>query len=328
MAAVRGRKGKIERFYWREITKTYHSLARAWLIERGESVADILDFQNRFANTAKALGNEARQHWQNEHRSHPKYNLSEPTQQDLHDNVDIQETVVSAPYMQVPRADQKLGKWRNSKGELVNAEAIAEEHYRSDGWEPFACERKLISVLYGTFCFPVVQDPSDPTIVVGYRNSTRGWLSSSPNTGLTTIPLPSDFGSQAHFERRQSEYADLFSFLRGEHLSTLFEKWLEPSENLRDYLWVNEDAAVELGRLALAMVPEEDILRRIEWVAVDFWQRQPGWPDLFLVQKSEYRFAEVKSPYDKLSQEQMRWFRWARGGGGVPCEICRIRRQK
>ena len=28
MAAVPGRKGKIERYYWREITKTYHSLAR------------------------------------------------------------------------------------------------------------------------------------------------------------------------------------------------------------------------------------------------------------------------------------------------------------
>lgn len=328
MAAVRGRKGKIERFYWREITKTYHAFARAWLIENSEHASDILEFQKRFPDTAKDLRKRARQHWQREHKSKPKYDLSEPTQQDLHDDVDVPESVVHAPYGQVQRADQRLGKWQNSAGELVSAEAIAKDYYWSQGWTSYDCERKLISVLYGTFCFPVVQALDDPLIIVGYRNSTRGWTKAKPDTGLIAIPLPQDFGSPVHFQRRSSEYSRLFSCLRGECLSDLFEEWLEPSKNLRDYLWVNEDAAVTLARKALRVIPVADILGWIEWAAGDFWQRQPGWPDLFLVRDTSFRFVEVKSPLDKLSQEQLRWFRWALGEARVPCEVCRVRKSK
>jgi hypothetical protein len=38
-----------------------------------------------------------------------------------------------------------------------------------------------------------------------------------------------------------------------------------------------------------------------------------------------YRFVEVKSPYDELSQEQMRWFQWA-SSQNVSCEITRVKR--
>lgn len=328
MAAVRGRKGKIDRFYWREITKTYHEFARTWLIENCEYVSDILELQRRFPDTAKALKKRARQHWQSEHKSKPKYDLSEPTQQDLHDEIDVPVSIVHAPYVQVEGAGQKFGKWQNSIGELVSTEAIAKDYYRSQGWTPHDCERKLISILYGTFCFPVVQDPDDPQIIVGYRHSTRSWTEAKQDTGMIAIPQPRDFGSPMHFKRRSSEYAHLFSHLKGVNLSDLFEEWLEPSENLRDYLWVNEDAAVELAREALRVVPAGEILRWIKWAAGDFWQRQPGWPDLFLVRDISFRFAEVKSPNDKLSQEQLRWFRWALGEVGVPCEVCRVRKSE
>lgn len=102
--------------------------------------------------------------------------------------------------------------------------------------------------------------------------------------------------------------------------------WLEPSENLRDYLWVNEDPAVTLTRTALEAIPSEDILTWLEWVARDFWHRQHGWPDLLLVRDGKFKFAEVKSPNDTLSQEQMQWFRWAIGEAGIPCEMCRVRK--
>ncbi len=61
--------------------------------------------------------------------------------------------------------------------------------------------------------------------------------------------------------------------------------------------------------------------------ALVVWNRQPGWPDLLLQSSSEYRFAEVKSPHDKLSLEQLQWFRWAVTEAEIPCEICRVRRQ-
>jgi len=325
-AATWGRKGKIERFYWREITRTYHEYAQRWLAEQGETVRNIIEFQQRFPERSKSLRKDALQYWQQRHRVQPKYDVSESTQRKLHEDVEIAETVVCAPYVQVARGSQRLGKWRNSSGALVSAETVAMESYESEGWDAHPCERKLISTLYSVLCFLVVQDPRDAQVVIGYRNSTRQWTRSNPNTGVIAIPLPQDFGSREHFERRRAEYARLFRTLSDEPLSERFEEWIGSSESLRDYLWVNDDSAVELARLAIRTVPSSDILRWVEWAAGSFWKRQPGWPDLLLTRDGSYRFVEVKSPHDELSQEQIQWFRWAKGDGQVPCEICRVRK--
>jgi len=111
-------------------------------------------------------------------------------------------------------------------------------------------------------------------------------------------------------------------------LPDLFENWLAPSENLRDYLWVNDPAPVALTRAALAIIPRTDLLLWVEWVARAFWRHQHGWPDLLLLRNHEFRFAEVKSPNDELSQEQMHWFRWALETSGIPCEVCRVKKAR
>ncbi len=109
-------------------------------------------------------------------------------------------------------------------------------------------------------------------------------------------------------------------------LGEAFDSLLEGAETLRDYLWVAEDEAEELTRVALSALSKLLVLKMVRWALEDFWHRQPGWPDLLLVGSGEYRFAEVKSPNDKLSLEQMQWFEWALVGSddSVPCEICRI----
>jgi VRR-NUC domain len=325
-AAIKGRKGKIERFYWREITKSYYTFIQEWLATNDEHVSSIIDFQKRFPELSKALRKQARQQWQKAHRANPKYDLSEPTQAQLHGAVTIPEFVVFAEYVQLARGDQKLGRWQDSHGRPVSAEARASESYLSQGWQPHVCERKLITILFATFCFPVIQDANDPLLIIGYRRSTRGWRTGRRDPSVIAIPLPADFGGTRHYERRRAQYGRLFAELQARPLVEAFEERLEPSESLRDYLWVNEDGPVSLARSALRVVPAEDILRWIEWVAADFWHRQPGWPDLLLLSDKAYRFAEVKSPLDELSQEQMRWLRWARTDGRVPCEICRVRK--
>jgi hypothetical protein len=327
MASVRGRKSKIERFYWREITKTFHGLARDWLRDHGETVSSVLDFGSRFPEVSKELRKEARRYWQQRHKTDPKYDLSEPTQQELHSDLEIPEVVVFAPYQKMARGEQSVGKWDDGAGELVSAERIAARFYKAQGWEVYECERRLISTLYATFCFPVVQDPTDPELQIGYRNSTRGWTSEKPNTGLIAIPLPKDFGLPHHFDRRQAEYERLLEDLAEASLREVFEANLAAGENLRDYLWVNEDHAVHLARHALQVIPHDAILRWLRWVAGDFWHRQPGWPDLLLLREGAFRFSEVKTPNDALSQEQIRWFRWACGEEQVPCEICRVRKE-
>lgn len=54
-AAIYGQKGKIERYYWREIFKIYLEKARSWLAERNIVIKDVIDFENRFSKEAKRM---------------------------------------------------------------------------------------------------------------------------------------------------------------------------------------------------------------------------------------------------------------------------------
>jgi hypothetical protein len=107
-------------------------------------------------------------------------------------------------------------------------------------------------------------------------------------------------------------------------MKELFEKSLDSSTPLRDYLWVNDNEAVELGRIALKTMPKLLVLKCIDWAIRDFWHRQSGWTDLFIFKSDEFKFVEVKSPKDELSLEQMNWFKWAIEEAAIPCEILRL----
>ena len=79
-AAIWGQKGKVERFYWREIFKTECELTLDWLNEQGENIKDITDYRSRFPAITKEINRKARQHWQNTHKANPKYDLTERTE--------------------------------------------------------------------------------------------------------------------------------------------------------------------------------------------------------------------------------------------------------
>ena len=41
----------------------------------------------------------------------------------------------------------------------------------------------------------------------------------------------------------------------------------------------------------------------------NYWDRYLGWPDLFIYNKNQYFFVEVKSSKDKLSDNQKNWIK-------------------
>jgi hypothetical protein len=328
-AAIWGQKGEIERFYWREIFKTECQLALEWLREQSETVQDIIEFQSRFPVVAKEIRRKAKLHWQQIHRKNPKYNLKERTEADFLSTINVPTIEVEASYVQVAKGNQKIGKWISPKGRQVSAEGFAEEWYAEQGFRVLRCERTLISAWVGTFLVNVVQDPSDSRQQKGTRHSTRGWRSDRRDTPLISFLLPQDFGSAAYFERRRNEFeAAIEQMRKTPDLLDLFVQLLNPSVLLRDYLWVNEDQAIKTAREALSILPKDTIVASIDWAIQDFWERQPGWPDLLIYRDSEHRFVEVKSPHDRLSQEQMNWFDWAISDAQIPCEVFRIKRTK
>jgi hypothetical protein len=166
-------------------------------------------------------------------------------------------------------------------------------------------------------------------VVRCYRHSTRGWSPSNRNTPIVEFDLPEDFGNAEHYERRQDAFVSRIEALKTtDCLAALFEDLLAESEGLRDYLWVNDETALGVARAALLAMPRDVVVACIDWGIRDFWLRQPGWPDLFVFRGKDFRFVEVKSPKDELSQEQMRWFEWAITSAHIPCEICRVKKGK
>ena len=328
-AAIYGRKGKIERFYWREIFKTCCEYVLDWLQKDSEQVKDIIDFRTRFPEKAKELEKKAKKYWQTVHRQNPKYDLKERTQAEFLSMIQVPVRKIKAEYRQVPKGDQKIGKWENSAGRLVSVEEIATEWYQSKGYKVLRCEKTLISIWVATFLAQAIQDPQDPRVRQTFRGSTKSWTPRNRNTQLISILLPEDFGSAEHYKRRKDAIQTCIQHMRNtENLQILFDKLLDDSESLRDYLWVNEDKDVEISRTALNVLPKEIIIASVEWAIQDFWPRQPGWPDLFVYNDSGFKFSEVKSPHDELSQEQMNWHQWAVNEANIPSEILRVYKRK
>ncbi len=323
-------KGKVARFYWREILKTYCELIAKWTQEQEQEVeiGGLLGFEADYPQESKSLRATAKAHWQQVHRQTPKYDMREPTLSDRIGNATIPERVFEAPYEKVVKDKAEVGKWRSANGNLVSAEEIAAERFEELGFNVLRCERRIISAWVATFlCHPI--QSGDANVIVGYRHSTRGWKPHDRSMPIIAIPLPQDFGSPEYYARRQPELNDWINGLAiSKTLLPVFDELQADSETLRDYLWVNEDDIIEAARAVLEVVPPRQVVRWIKWTIGSFWERQPGWPDYFIHKNDEFFFSEVKSPHDKLSNEQKKWFEWALGEEGLKAEICRIRKAR
>ena len=217
------------------------------------------------------------------------------------------------------------GKWFNDAGQLHSTEQIAAEWYQSQGYDVKTWANSFIQTCVATFLAPVIQDPGDPELVGGMRRSSRGWFKDHSKAPIISVAHPADFGSVKYYQRRSKELSDWFERLNlSDSLGELFEELLEKGTSLRDYLWVNEDYAVELARTALRIIPKETVLRCMQWTIEHYWDRRVGWPNLFVYENN--RFLFVKSQYSSLSQDHVNWFQWA-AKSNMPFEICRVKKR-
>jgi hypothetical protein len=317
-AAIYGLKGKVERFYWREIIKTQFELTA----ERyGRSIPPS-------PLEARKIRREALEKWKQVHRKTPKYDMTEQTEASFLREVVIPTRDLLGDYLTVEKDGQRLGKWKTSDGKLMSPEELVAMDAESQGYVVLRCERALISCLTATFLGQTIQDPYDPEVRPTYRGSTVGWTSSNRSTATIEIPLPTDFGTPGYSLRRGDQIQrELAALASGPSLLHAFDERLPFTISLRDYLWVAQPEVVDRTRVALRHLPLRVVLDSLAWVIGHLWARITGWPDLLLLSGDSYRFSEVKSPHDELSAEQMQWFRWARGSAEISCEIVRVRKQ-
>lgn len=324
-AEIRGLKGKVERFYWREIFKTYCELLLKYY-NNDFKFRNIIEHDFAFPDVKKNLWQKSKQFWQNIHRNKPQYNTKERTCAESLLEFSIIKREINAPYQQIERDGQKIGKWIDPSGNLVSVEELAMTWYKNQGFNVLRCERKLISVWVGTFLGVAIQDRNDPKTLLEMRGSTRGWTNINRKTPNISFYLPEDFGSANYYLRRREVIDSCFVDMEASSLAALYDSLLRETEFIRDYLWVADDDAVNLGKKALEILPKGMVVKSLKWAIADFWNRQSGWPDLLVFNNNEFRFSEVKSPHDKLSQDQMNWFEWALTEGEIPCELLMVKK--
>jgi hypothetical protein len=92
-------------------------------------------------------------------------------------------------------------------------------------------------------------------------------------------------------------------------LAQLFDRWLDPSEKLRQYLAALGNEQIEIARQLISIVPANRILAILEYLIEDLWHRRAGWPDLLVHRENEIMFAEVQAAGSKLGENKERWIR-------------------
>jgi hypothetical protein len=157
---------------------------------------------------------------------------------------------------------------------------------------------------------PLIQDASDPH---GRMIGVADRFAFDAGTGGKIIwtRLPDDFGKPVYRVRRAAAINDHLRRITGQshQLRRLFDLWLGPSEDLRQYLWGHRSEQIQVARQLIDILPSGSILEMLRYLVEDYWPRRSGWPDLLIFKENEFFFAEVKSERGKPGKSQQRWLR-------------------
>ena len=123
--------------------------------------------------------------------------------------------------------------------------------------------------------------------------------------------MPADFGTRQHSERRAQALERHFAALPNckAGLLAVFDRWIEPSYPFRCYLagHLNDDVAT--ARQLISVLDAGSTVRILRYLAVHYWQRYCGWPDMVFYRSTDYFLAEVKFSGDGLKVDQKEWVR-------------------
>lgn len=303
VAAIHGRTSKLKRYYWRELA-----------FREMELVAERKDAQGR--QQIKTDGTEevrlqerAKKQALSEikalHAATPKYTYDDESQESILTRCSVQIVNLYGTYLRGP-IDRKVQLLDGE--EAISAEEYATRHFQRLGYSVLSLESRPFHVLFGVFMWLLIQDPGDPrNRVVGFGD--RLAFERGERGQVIWTPLPEDFGTRGYAKRRAAAIDKHLnsSMDDKEELQWLFGYWLEPSKDLRQYLWAHRDEDVETARRLVAVLPATFIVNLMKYLVDDYWGRYLGWPDLIVYKSSDHRFVEVKSSGDKLSDDQKRW---------------------
>ncbi len=316
-----GRTSKIKRYYWREIEFRVIPRFAEWCESNGQP--DWLAALKNNRDVHGEFEREAVEEVKKLQQERPKYIYDEEPQSAI-----LAGHCVEVVHLRPKRTQSGVGATFEVDGLcLGSAVEVAQHHFRPEGYSSVLTESRPFHVLFGTFMWPVVQDPTDPKLrrVGGALKSPSG---EQQNRALVWRLHPLDFGTAAYGERRAGAIERLLQGLRQRPsaLGDVFEAWLGPSFPLRSYLSAHGESDVLTAKTLLSILPGDAVVTILAYLSKNYWHRYCGWPDLVFYRGDEFFFCEVKFSGDSLKEEQKEWIRGNSSELRLPYKLVKVHR--
>ena len=320
---IYGRTSKVVRYYWREIFFETTRRFAGWAERQGYTDYDSARAEHRDAYTATEK--EVIKQIKELHERCPKYVYQEESQSEIIKKYKVE--VIRFDGAHVKRGERGVGI--SAGGSVYSVEEFAALHYRQQGYEVLFAESRPFHVLFGVFMWLLIQDPSDPRVRIVSFGDRTAYEEKIESKGIW-VHLPEDFGTSGYAARRVAAVEEHLALIPTdkEELLWTFDYWVEPSDGLRQYLWAHRLEDVDKARKIISVLPVDATHRILRYLAVDYWRRYTGWPDLLVYRQDDFFFAEVKSSKDKLGEDQKNWVRGNSTELHLPYKLIKIHKKR
>lgn len=303
-AEIYGRTTKIVRYYWREILFETTRRFGKWTKKQGEK--DWLIARRKYSDKYKTIEKEVIEEIKKLHNTSPKYNFQEESQSEVLSKYKIEVVNLNGCYIKQRNGKAKL--LYNKK--VIPVEEFASEYFKLQQYNVLFTESIPFHVIFGIFMWLLIQDLGDPRVRpagFGDRNAFEKGVKGQ----IIWTMLPEDFGTVGYAKRRENAIDKHFTGFPNskEEFLWLFDYWIEPSTDFRQYLWAHRQEDIVKARKIVEVLPIDIITKILKFLVGNYWGRYCGWPDLLVFKKTEFLFVEVKSSRDKLSEDQKKWIR-------------------
>lgn len=318
-AELYGAATKIKRYYWREIAFETMRLFGDWAESQGYD--DWLSARRQHEDKYAECEREALKHIKELHRKSPKYVYNEKSQNQIVQENEVEVVNLEGTYIKT--SEPGVAILDGSK--TYSAEAFVRRYYEKQGYDVLFIESVPFHGLFGVLMWILIQDPDDDhNRMVSFGN--RSTFNEDEQAEPIWTLLPSDFGSSGYFARRQQAIEKHLESLPDSKDDLLwnFDYWIEPSYQLRQYLWAHRDEDVAKARQIIEVLPIQTLKSILRYLVEDYWQHYIGWPDLLVYKNDQFFFVEVKSSGDSLSADQKTWIQGNNSTLRLPFKLVKI----
>ncbi len=320
-APLYGRTSKIVRYYWREIEFRAIPKFSKWAKTQGYS--DWLEALVKHQNVYDSVEREAVEEIKELHEHSPKYAYREESQKEVLNKHKVEIVRLDGIYKKVKTGTAILD------GETpYSPEEFVARHFERLGYKVLFAESVPFHVLFGIFLWFLIQGPGDPNLQMAVFGDRIAFETKENGKEILTI-LPTDFGTSGYAIRRADAIERHFAMLpkSKDELLWIFDYLIEPSADLRQYLWAHRPEDITRAREIASILPIDVTMRILRYLLGDYWRRYCGWPDLLIYRQDEFFFAEVKSSNDKLSGDQKDWIRGNSAKLHLPFKLIKIHKK-